>query len=150
MIQMLGGLGLQTCFFGYWEPSSGTLTPLPLLKRYITPWLILGGPQEKMSFFQIASGPILSIPIYSKVCQYGPCKFLLKKNDQNLRVYALICLSLFLTSRQLKHADVTFSSLTPSYHYISISRTISSCRRWLGGHFGVRMSPVIQILALNW
>jgi len=34
-----------------------------------------------MSFFQIASGPILSIPIHSKVCQYGPCKFLLKKND---------------------------------------------------------------------
>ena len=42
---------------------------------------VIGGPQEKMSFFQIASGPILSIPIYSKVCQYGPCKFSLKKND---------------------------------------------------------------------
>ena len=41
----------------------------------------LGGPHEKMSFFQIASGPILSIPIHSKVCQYGPCKFSLKKND---------------------------------------------------------------------
>ena len=32
-----------------------------------------------MSFFQIAYGPILSIPIYSKVCQYGPHKFSLKK-----------------------------------------------------------------------
>ena len=42
---------------------------------------ILGGPQEKMSFFQIASGPILSIPIYLKTCLYGPCKFSLKKND---------------------------------------------------------------------
>ena len=40
----------------------------------------VGGPHEKMSFFQIAS-PILSIPIHSKVCQYGPCKFSLKKND---------------------------------------------------------------------
>jgi len=39
----------------------------------------VGGPQEKMSFFQIASGPILSIPIYLKTCFYGPCKFLLKK-----------------------------------------------------------------------
>ncbi len=38
----------------------------------------------KMSFFQIASGPILSIPIYLKTCLYGPCKFPLKKNDQNL------------------------------------------------------------------
>jgi len=44
----------------------------------------LGGPQEKMSFFQIASGPILSIPIYLKTWLYGPCKFSLKKNDQNL------------------------------------------------------------------
>jgi hypothetical protein len=41
----------------------------------------VGGPQEKMSFFQIASGPILSIPIYLKTCLYGPCKFSLKKND---------------------------------------------------------------------
>jgi hypothetical protein len=29
-------------------------------------WIQVGGPQEKMSFFQIASGPILSIPIYLK------------------------------------------------------------------------------------
>ena len=43
--------------------------------------LLLGGPQEKMPFFQIASGPILSIPIHSKVCLYGPCKFWLIKND---------------------------------------------------------------------
>ena len=41
----------------------------------------VGGPQEKMSFFQIAPGPILSIPIRLKTCLYGPCKFLLKKND---------------------------------------------------------------------
>ncbi len=41
----------------------------------------IGGPQEKMSFFQIASGPILSIPIHSKTCLYGRCKFSLKKND---------------------------------------------------------------------
>ncbi len=39
----------------------------------------LGGPQEKMSFFQIASGPILSIPIHSNTCQYDPCTVLLKK-----------------------------------------------------------------------
>ncbi len=42
---------------------------------------LLGGPQEKMSFFQIASGPILSTPIHSNTCQYDPCKVLLKKND---------------------------------------------------------------------
>ena len=41
----------------------------------------IGGPQEKMPFFQIASGPILSIPIHSNICQYDSCKFLLKKND---------------------------------------------------------------------
>jgi hypothetical protein len=33
---------------------------------------------EKMSFFQIASGPILSIPIHSNTCQYDPCKVSLK------------------------------------------------------------------------
>ena len=38
-----------------------------------------GGPQEKMSFFQIASGPILSIPIYLKTCLYGPYYFRRKK-----------------------------------------------------------------------
>jgi hypothetical protein len=48
------------------------------------PEILLGGPQEKMSFFEISSGPILSIPIYLKTCLYGPCKFPLKKNDQNL------------------------------------------------------------------
>ncbi len=41
--------------------------------------LELGDPQEKMSFFQIASGPILSIPFHLKVCQYDPCKVSLKK-----------------------------------------------------------------------
>ncbi len=41
--------------------------------------LKVGGPQEKMSFFQIASGPILSIPIHSNTCQYDPDKVLLKK-----------------------------------------------------------------------
>ena len=37
-----------------------------------------------MSFFQIASGPILSIPIYLKTCLHSPCKFLLKKKDSFL------------------------------------------------------------------
>ena len=39
----------------------------------------VGGPQEKIHFFQIASGSILSIPIYLKTCLYGPCKFPLKQ-----------------------------------------------------------------------
>jgi len=43
--------------------------------------LQIGGPQEKMSFFQIASGPILSIPFHLKVCQYDPYNVSLKKND---------------------------------------------------------------------
>ncbi len=34
-----------------------------------------------MSFFQIASGPIQSIPFHLKLCQYDPCKVLLKIND---------------------------------------------------------------------
>ncbi len=42
------------------------------------------GPQEKMSFFQIASGPILSIPFHLKVCQYDPCKVLLKNMTPSL------------------------------------------------------------------
>ncbi len=44
----------------------------------------IGGPQEKMSFFQIASGPILSIPFHFKVCQYDPCKVFLKKMTPSL------------------------------------------------------------------
>ena len=44
----------------------------------------IGGLQEKMSFFQIASGPILSIPIHSNTCQYDPCKVLLKKMTPSL------------------------------------------------------------------
>ncbi len=44
----------------------------------------VGGPQEKMSFLQIASGPILSIPFHLKVCQYGPCKVSLKKMTPSL------------------------------------------------------------------
>ena len=47
-------------------------------------FLKLGGPQEKMPFFQIASGSILSIPIYLKTCLYGPCKFPLKKMTPSL------------------------------------------------------------------
>ncbi len=46
--------------------------------------LDLGGPQETFSFFQIASGPILSIPFHLKVCQYGPCKVSLKKMTPSL------------------------------------------------------------------
>jgi len=34
----------------------------------------VGGPVENMSFFQIASGPILSIPIHSNTCLYDSCK----------------------------------------------------------------------------
>jgi hypothetical protein len=48
--------------------STFNMTHIPVL------FFALGGPQEKMSFFQIASGPILSIPFHLKVCQYDPCK----------------------------------------------------------------------------
>jgi hypothetical protein len=44
----------------------------------------VGGPQEKMSFFQIASVPILSIPFHLKTCQYDPCKVPLKKMTPSL------------------------------------------------------------------
>ena len=43
--------------------------------------LEVGGPQEKMPFFQIATGPISSIPLHSNSSHYDPCKVLLKKND---------------------------------------------------------------------
>ncbi len=33
---------------------------------------LLGGPQEKMPFFQIAPGPILSSPIHANSSQYDP------------------------------------------------------------------------------
>ena len=46
--------------------------------------LLIGGPQEKMSFFQMASGPIMSIPFHLKLCQYDPCKVLLKKMTPSL------------------------------------------------------------------
>ncbi len=40
----------------------------------------LGGPQEKMSFFQIASGPILSIPFHLQHVNMIPVKFRQKKD----------------------------------------------------------------------
>jgi hypothetical protein len=55
-----------------------------LVNALVNVVVVVGGPHEKMSFFQIASGPILSIPIPSKVCQYGPCKFSLKKKTPSL------------------------------------------------------------------
>ncbi len=42
------------------------------------------GSTRKMPFFWKASGPILSIPIHSKVCQYDPCKVSLKKMTPSL------------------------------------------------------------------
>ncbi len=42
------------------------------------------GSGGKNVIFQIASGPILSIPIHSNTCQYDPCKVLLKKMTLSL------------------------------------------------------------------
>jgi hypothetical protein len=39
----------------------------------------VGGPQEKMPFFQIAPGPFLSSKIHSNSSKYDPCKVWLKK-----------------------------------------------------------------------
>jgi hypothetical protein len=61
--------GTQRCGYG----NEG------MQRDWVAAITMVGGPLEKMSFFQIAYGPILSIPIYSKVCQNGLCKFLLKK-----------------------------------------------------------------------
>ncbi len=44
----------------------------------------LGGPQEKMPFFQIAPGPILSSQIHSYNSQNDPCKVWLKKMTTSL------------------------------------------------------------------
>ncbi len=37
-------------------------------------FMLIGGPEEKLPFFQIAPGPILSSPIHSNSSQYDPCK----------------------------------------------------------------------------
>ncbi len=47
-------------------------------------FMLIVGPVEKLPFFQIATGQILSSPIHSKSSQYDPCKVLLKKNDHFL------------------------------------------------------------------
>jgi hypothetical protein len=44
----------------------------------------LGGPQEKMPFFQVALGPILRSSIHSNSSQYDPCKVWLKKMTTSL------------------------------------------------------------------
>ena len=44
---------------------------------------LLGGPAQKMSFFQMVTKPFLSVLIYSTRCEYDILKVLLKKNDQN-------------------------------------------------------------------
>jgi hypothetical protein len=77
---------MKHLWMGIWQHihTVATTEVSPGLGELLAEILDVGGPSEKMSFFQIVSGPILSTPIYSKVCQYGPCKFLLKKNDQNL------------------------------------------------------------------
>jgi hypothetical protein len=37
-------------------------------------FMLIGGPVEKLPFFQMASGPILSSPVHSNSSQYDPCK----------------------------------------------------------------------------
>ncbi len=37
-------------------------------------FMLIGGPVEKLPFFQIAPGPILNSPIHSNSSQYDPCK----------------------------------------------------------------------------
>ncbi len=37
-------------------------------------FMLIGGLVEKLPFFQIAPGPILSSPIHSNSSQYDPCK----------------------------------------------------------------------------
>jgi hypothetical protein len=47
-------------------------------------FLEMGGPQEKMPFFQVAPGPILSSSNHSNSSQYGRCKVWLKKMTASL------------------------------------------------------------------
>ena len=49
-------------------------------------YFMLGGPVEKMSFFQMAPGSILSTQIPSDRFQYDVYKFLLKKNGWKVSV----------------------------------------------------------------
>jgi hypothetical protein len=45
---------------------------------------VVGGPQEKKQFFQIAPGPILSSIIHSNSSQFDPCNVWLKKMTTSL------------------------------------------------------------------
>jgi hypothetical protein len=56
--------------------GGGEVLPIPAPK--------IGGPQEKMLFFQIASGPILTSPIHSNSSQYDSCKVRGKKMTTSL------------------------------------------------------------------
>ena len=47
-------------------------------------FMLIGGPVEKLPFFQIAPGPILSSPIHSNSSQYDSCKVWLKKMTTSL------------------------------------------------------------------
>ena len=77
----------------------------------------LGGPQEKMSFFQIASGPILSIPIHSKTCLYGPSKFFLKKMTPSLPMNPPKSAFFYLSPLTKLHAfRAHFSKITEHPH----------------------------------
>jgi hypothetical protein len=60
----------------YW-PCPNDIQLSPKLLR-------VGGSQEKMPFFQIAPGPILSSQIHSNSSHYDPCKVWLKKNISSL------------------------------------------------------------------
>jgi hypothetical protein len=47
-------------------------------------FMLIGGPVEKLPFFQIAPGPILSNPIHSNSSQYDPCTVWLTKRTTSL------------------------------------------------------------------
>jgi hypothetical protein len=71
-------MGMPQSTPGDWGESKLPPKDLKTMK-YVTleeedKFMLIGGPVEKLQFFQIAPGPILSSPIHSNSSQYDPCK----------------------------------------------------------------------------
>jgi hypothetical protein len=71
-------MGMSQSIPGDWGESKlppkdlKTMKYMLLLKK--DEFMLIGGPVEKLPFFQIAPGPILSSSIHSNRSQYDPCK----------------------------------------------------------------------------
>ncbi len=95
----LGSALLQKTVLSPWpSPSVFVVVLVVELVIMLVVVLVVGGPEEKVPFFHIAPGPILSSPTNSNSSQYDPCKVWLKNNDHFLtcgaaKVHIFLCTS---------------------------------------------------------